>query len=137
MESGTFKEFREQLNARKISDNQVCYTIEKQGLVESNNECPVLFISKGYDIYLKRTGDKITIQISLPRCPPHCHLKPVPGPQIFLHSNFGILKSINKGFKLVTTISEYQGCHGFYDTLTKCDYQHEMPKVWTFDLRHW
>ena len=134
VESGTFKEFREQLNARKISDNQVFYTIEKQGLVESNNECPVLFISKGYDIYLKRTGDKITIQISLPHCPPHCHLKPVPGPQIFLHSNFGNLKSTNKGFKLVTTISEYQGCHGFYDTLTKCDYQHEMPKVWTLEI---
>ena len=29
VESGTFKEFREQLKAKQISDNQVFYTIEK------------------------------------------------------------------------------------------------------------
>ena len=127
--SGTFKEFRDQLNSQNITDDKVFYTISQDGLVKQG--VPSLFISQGYQFKCKKINNEIELQITLP-CPPACHLKPVLGPQIFLQSNFGELSTKStEGFTLCTSLTEYSDSHGYYDTMYKCDTEHSSDKIWT------
>ena len=133
--SGTFKEFRDQLDKGGITNDKIFYTVNTEGLVEQR--APALFVSKGYSLEFKRQGEQIIIKIFLSPCPKDCHLRPVIGPQIFLQTSYGQLTSTDNGsLKLRTSRTEYLDTHGYYDTLYKCDAKHETPKVWTLKIKN-
>ena len=133
--SGTFKEFREQLDKEGITNDKIFYTVSTEGLVEQRT--PSLFVSKGYSLKFERQKNQIIIKITLLPCPKDCHIRPVIGPQIFLQTSYGQLSSADNGsLKLKTPRTEYLDTHGYYDTLYKCDAKHESPRVWTLKIKN-
>ena len=133
--SGTFKEFRDQLNNQNITDDKVFYTVNNGILCQVSQ--PSLFISKKYSYEISRdTNHDIFIEISL-QCPSGCYNDPVPGPQVFLHTKFGQLSSeCTDGFKLHSTHNEFHDIHGFFDTLYKCDGRHDEPRIWRLSIKN-
>ena len=132
--SGTFKEFRDQLDSLNISNDKVFYTFHKEGITKA--EAPALFVSRGHNLKFVKNENKLTLQVTLD-CPPDCHRHPVPGPQVFLKSDYGELKtSETDNFDLFTSISEFEDKHGYYDTLYKCRLPHKDRKVWELEVNN-
>lgn len=133
--SGTFKEFRDQLDAQGITDDKVFYSVNNGILCEVTQ--PSLFISQGFPYTFDRDANHdVTLCVTM-QCPPQCHKQPVPGPQLFIHTKCGQLSSTHtENFKLCSSLIEYNDMHGYFDTMYKCDVAHEVPKTWELVIQN-
>ena len=133
--SGTFKEFRDQLDAQGITDDKVFYSVNNGILCEVTQ--PSLFISRGFAYTFDRRENHDVILSVTMQCPPECHKQPVPGPQLFIHTRCGQLSSIQaEDFKLCSSLIEYNDMHGYFDTMYRCNEAHELPNTWKLIIRN-
>ena len=130
--AGTFKEFRDQLDSQKITNDKVFYSI-KNGILREVSQ-PSLFISKGSSYKVEQIDDEIIITITW-QCPGGCDHHPVPGPQVFAHTECGTLSSTHcEGFRLFSDLNEFRDMHGYFNTLYKCDAPHSDNKTWVLRM---